>query len=78
MEYYNSDGTPMNLEQRTELQRNRRNKFLYLYVDSMNPVRWATMSTEQQQQWLDYRQLLLNVPQQAGFPDEIIWPQKPE
>jgi hypothetical protein len=78
MEYYNSDGSPMALEQRAELQRSRRNKFLFLYIDAMNPVRWSTYTTEQQQSWINYRQALLDVPQQSGFPDEIVWPQKPE
>jgi len=27
--------------------------------------------------WADYRQALRDVPQQAGFPTEITWPQKP-
>ena len=30
------------------------------------------------QAWLDYRQALRDVPSQAGFPDNIIWPTKPE
>ena len=28
--------------------------------------------------WATYRQLLRNVPSQAGFPDTITWPTKPE
>jgi len=27
--------------------------------------------------WAEYRQALRDVPQQAGFPTEITWPQKP-
>ena len=27
--------------------------------------------------YIDYRQLLRDVPQQAGFPDSIVWPTKP-
>ena len=30
------------------------------------------------QAWLDYRQALRDVPSQAGFPDNITWPTKPE
>ena len=30
------------------------------------------------QAWLDYRQALRDVPSQAGFPDNITWPSKPE
>jgi len=28
--------------------------------------------------WASYRQALRDVPQQAGFPDNITWPTKPE
>lgn len=28
--------------------------------------------------WDDYRQALRDVPQQEGFPHEVIWPEKPE
>lgn len=31
-----------------------------------------------QQAWADYRQELRDVPEQAGFPDTIDWPTKPE
>lgn len=30
------------------------------------------------QAWLDYRQALRDVPSQAGFPDSVTWPTKPE
>lgn len=43
-----------------------------------NPLRWASLSAEQQQELADYRQALLDVPQQEGFPDEIDWPEFPE
>ena len=78
MEYFNSDGTPMTLEQRGNLERGRRNKYLMLYVDSINAVRWNTMDAEQQLQLINYRQALLDIPQQLGFPTEIVWPEKPE
>lgn len=42
-----------------------------------NPLRWATLSTEQQNAWAVYRQALLDVPQQAGFPNDVTWPTKP-
>ena len=42
-----------------------------------NPLRWATLSTEQQNAWAVYRQALLDVPQQAGFPNNITWPTEP-
>lgn len=42
-----------------------------------NPLRWAELTTEQQNDWTQYRTDLLNVPQQAGFPNTITWPTKP-
>jgi hypothetical protein len=42
-----------------------------------NPLRWASMTSEQQAAWTTYRQALLDVPQQAGFPDNINWPVAP-
>lgn len=43
-----------------------------------NPLRWADLSIEKQNEWAQYRTDLLNVPQQAGFPNTINWPTKPE
>jgi hypothetical protein len=43
-----------------------------------NPLRWADLTAEQQAAWAAYRTALLNVPSQAGFPDSVTWPTKPE
>lgn len=43
-----------------------------------NALRWAALTAEQQQAWADYRQALLDVPSQSGFPHDIVWPIKPE
>lgn len=50
--------------------------------DKMNPMRWASMTEEQQRAWVTYRQALLDVPQQEGFPwngdlDKAPWPTMP-
>jgi len=60
--------------------RQERNRKLVTEVDPIagNALRWAELSAEQQQAWADYRQGLLDVPQQAGFPHDVVWPQKPE
>jgi hypothetical protein len=42
-----------------------------------NALRWASLTTEQQQAWADYRQALLDVPSQSGFPHDVVWPTKP-
>ena len=60
--------------------RSKRYSLLKNEVDPIitNPLRWAELTTEQQNAWTQYRTDLLNVPQQAGFPNTITWPTKPE
>ena len=43
-----------------------------------NALRWAALTAEQQQAWADYRQALLDISQQSGFPHDVVWPTKPE
>ena len=57
--------------------REQRNQLLVENVDKFNAVRWAVLTPEQQQQWIDYRQALLDIPEQSGFPFNIIWPNTP-
>ena len=42
-----------------------------------NALRWADLTSAEQAEWSTYRQTLLDVPQQAGFPTNITWPTKP-
>lgn len=42
-----------------------------------NPLRFATLTQEQIDALADYRQLLLDVPQQTGFPLAVEWPVMP-
>jgi len=60
--------------------RAERDSILTRVVDPIasNALRWADMTTEQQNAWSQYRTDLLNVPQQNGFPYNIVWPIKPE
>ena len=41
-----------------------------------NALRWAALDADTQAAWATYRQALLDVPQQAGFPDAITWPER--
>lgn len=43
-----------------------------------NALRWAALTPEQQQAWADYRQALLDITDQSGFPHNVTWPTKPE
>jgi hypothetical protein len=59
--------------------RAERDDLLLHVVDPMvsNPLRWEELSESEQQAWRDYRTALLNVPQQAGFPNSVTWPTAP-
>ena len=43
-----------------------------------NPLRWAELTDAKQAEWTQYRTDLLNLPAQAGFPNTMTWPTKPE
>ena len=52
---------------------------LLLEVDAIagNALRWAALDADTQAAWAAYRQALLDVPQQAGFPHDVMWPTRP-
>jgi len=56
--------------------RNERNAKL-AKIDSIPAVRWSTITEDNRRLWLIYREELLNIPQQAGFPWEVNWPDEP-
>ncbi len=64
-------------EQLAANARVKRDGLLRSVVDAVNAIRWAAMTTEEQATWIAYRQALLDVPEQAGFPSEIDWPAVP-
>lgn len=65
-------------EQLAELARNYRGHLLQ-QLDTVvtNPLRWPEYSDEVKALFAKYRQDLLDVPAQAGFPQEINWPVSP-
>jgi len=56
--------------------KNHRNTLLSA-VDRVNPVWYAALTVDQQQELITYRQQLLDVPQQTSFPTQVEWPAKP-
>lgn len=58
-------------EEKAEKVRAKRNLYLQIYVDPIvsNPLRWADMSEEEQQNIVNYRKYLLAIPEQPGFPN---------
>ena len=59
--------------------RAERDQILATVVDPLvsNPLRWSDLTSDKQTEWSQYRTNLLNVPQQAGFPNSITWPAEP-
>lgn len=72
--WYNPD-INSNIEKQ---ERDRRDKYLQIHVDIMNAVRWESLTQQQKDDMIAYRQALLDVPQQVGFPTNITWPTLPE
>jgi hypothetical protein len=62
-----------------ESVRSYRNMLLASEVDPLvsNPLRWNDLTDAQRTAWTQYRAELLNVPQQANFPNNVDWPVKP-
>lgn len=58
------------------LVRTQRNSLLSK-VDRVNPVWYNTLSDQQRSELAAYRQALLDVPQQSGFPESVAWPTQP-
>ena len=42
-----------------------------------NALRWSALDAKVQAAWAAYRQALLDIPQQSGFPINVNWPVKP-
>lgn len=59
--------------------RSQRGHILATLVDPLvsNPLRWGDLTPQKQQAWADYRRALLDIPDQSGFPHNVIWPTAP-
>ena len=61
------------VESKIRLVRNE----LLKQIDVINPVWYSALAQDQQAELVAYRQQLLDVPQQSGFPTQVEWPAKP-
>jgi hypothetical protein len=61
----------------TEQTQRQQRDALLTEIDSISATRYASLTTEQQTELQQYRQALLDVPQQTGFPESVTWPSKP-
>lgn len=57
--------------------RQQRDYLLQTKVDSLNAIRWSVLTAQEKTDWTSYREALLNVPAQSGFPWTIDWPTQP-
>lgn len=72
--------TPDQIQEALEAEVRIQRDFLLAEMDQVisNQIRFNAMSSEQQNEWTTYRQALLDVPQQSGFPETVSWPTKPD
>ena len=61
----------------TQVRTERDQRLLTVDAIAGNALRWAALDADTQAAWAAYRQALLDVPQQAGFPNNITWPEEP-
>ena len=71
------DSVQIETDRLTREARAKRDTLLKEVVDSVNPMRWEALTDTQKDAWRVYRQALLDVPQQEGFPDDVVWPVPP-
>lgn len=75
-EHINPTPTP---EQLADEARAKRDSLLHeLDAIVSNPLRWAEFDDDTKQALAEYRQALLDYPQQEGFPENAVLPDKPE
>jgi hypothetical protein len=49
-----------------------------LYSSDWTQIPNNPLTTEQQQEWAVYRQQLRDIPQQSGYPYNVVWPTPPQ
>lgn len=57
-----------------EAVRATRNRYLETYVDPIvsNPLRWSGLTSDEQKNYTDYRQYLLDITAEESFPDLVV------
>ena len=53
-------------------------RVLLLYQSDWTQIPNNPLTSEQQQQWAIYRQELRDIPQQSGYPFNVVWPTPPQ
>ncbi len=68
----------LDAELAAEVRADRDDRLAKVDAIAGNALRWAALDADTQAAWATYRQALLDVPQQADFPNDITWPTEPE
>ena len=69
----------IHLKIETEENRRQRDRHLVELDDLVNnPLRFSSYTDQHKVDLANYRQALLGVPQQDGFPNDVVWPVKPQ
>jgi hypothetical protein len=55
----------------------KRDRMLLETVDRVNGLWWEAMPEEEKTRWREYRQALLDISEQEGYPDTVVWPEVP-
>ena len=50
---------------------------LFANIDKMNPVWYSTLSDQQKQELVDYRQAIIDITDQPNFPLDVVFPTAP-
>jgi hypothetical protein len=64
-------------EKEDEVRRERRRE-LEATVDRISGIRWEAIPEGQKEAWREYRQALLDITEQEGYPFSVIWPTAPQ
>lgn len=67
------DQINIQMEYQVKGQRN-----ILLYQSDWTQIPNGPLTPTLQQEWATYRQLLRDIPQQPGYPTNVVWPQQPE
>lgn len=74
---FESERWVVNVEEAANQAIAKRDKLLAEGPDRISPIWWASMTTQEQAAWTQYRQDLLDITEQADYPEFIVWPIKP-
>lgn len=60
-----------------EVRSFRNSELTLIDMIAINPLRWNSLGVENQNEISDYRQKMLDITSQSGFPTHMVWPKRP-